>query len=42
MRAFAGTDYETAVVPPEARALLLRFDERSAHYAVRERREGPA
>ena len=29
---FAGTDYEKAVVPPEARALLDRFDERSAHY----------
>jgi heme-degrading monooxygenase HmoA len=37
VRAFAGTDYEVAVVPPEARALLLRFDERSAHYEVRER-----
>lgn len=29
---FAGDDYEKAVVPPEARALLKRFDERSAHY----------
>jgi heme-degrading monooxygenase HmoA len=29
---FAGTDYEAAVVPPKARALLLRFDQRSAHY----------
>jgi heme-degrading monooxygenase HmoA len=35
---FAGTDYETAVVPPAARALLLRFDARSAHYEIRERR----
>ena len=32
VRAFAGTDYETAVVPPKARALLSRFDHRSAHY----------
>jgi heme-degrading monooxygenase HmoA len=32
VRAFAGEDYETAHVPPKARALLSRFDERSAHY----------
>ena len=32
VRAFSGTDYETAVVPPNARALLARFDNRSAHY----------
>jgi heme-degrading monooxygenase HmoA len=32
IRAFAGDDYEAAVVPPEARALLDRFDERSSHY----------
>jgi hypothetical protein len=38
VRAFAGTDYEAAVVPPAARALLTRFDARSAHYEVRERR----
>jgi hypothetical protein len=29
---FAGEDYETAYVPPEARAVLARFDPRSAHY----------
>ncbi len=29
---FAGDDYETAYVPPEARAVLARFDETSAHY----------
>jgi heme-degrading monooxygenase HmoA len=34
VRAFAGDDYEAAVVPPEARALLERFDERSVHYEV--------
>lgn len=38
VRAFAGPDYETAVVRPEARALLLRFDQRSAHYEVRKPR----
>jgi len=38
--AFAGMDYEAAVVPPAARALLDRFDARSAHYDVRERRPG--
>jgi hypothetical protein len=39
VRTFAGEDYEQAVVPPQARQLLLRYDERSAHYEVRERRE---
>jgi heme-degrading monooxygenase HmoA len=38
VRAFAGADYETAVVPPAARALLERFDPRSAHYEVRQPR----
>jgi len=37
VKAFAGVDHEAAVVPPRARALLLRFDARSAHYEVRER-----
>lgn len=32
VRAFAGEDYEAAVVPPEARRLLSRFDERAVHY----------
>jgi hypothetical protein len=32
VRAFAGEDYETAYVPPAAREVLSRFDERSAHY----------
>jgi hypothetical protein len=32
VREFAGDDFELAVVPPQARALLSRFDERSAHY----------
>jgi hypothetical protein len=38
VRAFAGPDYEVAVVPPAARKLLARFDQRSSHYQVRERR----
>jgi heme-degrading monooxygenase HmoA len=32
--AFAGDDYAVAVVPPQARALLLRFDARSRHTEV--------
>jgi len=35
VRTFAGDDYEAAVVPSGARALLSRFDERSQHYEVR-------
>jgi heme-degrading monooxygenase HmoA len=37
VRIFAGEDYEVAVVPPKARAVLSHFDERSQHYEVRER-----
>jgi heme-degrading monooxygenase HmoA len=39
IRAFAGADPETAVVPSKARAVLKRFDARSRHYEVRERQE---
>lgn len=35
VRAFAGEDYEAAVVPPQAQALLSRYDERAQHYDVR-------
>ena len=35
VRAFAGEDYEVAVVPPKARAVLAHFDGRSQHYEVR-------
>lgn len=38
VRAFAGADYEVAVVPAAARALLQRFDARSAHFEVRQPR----
>lgn len=34
VRSFAGDNYEEAVVPPKARALLSHFDERSQHYEV--------
>ena len=36
VRAFAGDDYTRAVVPPKAQSLLARYDQRSAHYDVRE------
>lgn len=35
VREFAGDDYERAVVPAKARAVLTRFDARSQHYDVR-------
>jgi antibiotic biosynthesis monooxygenase (ABM) superfamily enzyme len=35
VRQFAGQDYEAAVVPPKARALLAHFDQRSQHYELR-------
>ncbi|MFW9850318.1 MAG: antibiotic biosynthesis monooxygenase [Candidatus Thorarchaeota archaeon] len=34
VREFAGEEYETAVVPPEARKLLSRFEKTSSHYQV--------
>lgn len=39
VKAFAGPDYETAVVPQKARAVLNRFDVRSRHYEVLEQRD---
>jgi hypothetical protein len=35
VQVFAGENYEVAVVPPKARALLSRFDARSQHYEVK-------
>ncbi len=35
VREFAGEDYEVAVVPPKARAILAHFDPRSQHYEIR-------
>lgn len=40
VREFAGDDYEAAVVPAKARAVLSRFDARSQHYEIREERKG--
>jgi antibiotic biosynthesis monooxygenase (ABM) superfamily enzyme len=40
-KAFAGEDHEAAHVPERARAVLSRFDERSAHYEVVDRRNQP-
>jgi antibiotic biosynthesis monooxygenase (ABM) superfamily enzyme len=36
VKQFAGESYERAYVPPQARELLLRFDEVSQHYEIRE------
>ncbi len=35
VRAFAGPDWEVSVVPPAARAVLARFDDKARHYEVR-------
>lgn len=40
VRGFAGEDYELAVVPEKARAVLSHFDERSQHYEIRAERSG--
>ena len=40
VREFAGEDYEQAVVPEKARAVLSRFDQRSQHYEIKEERKG--
>ena len=38
IKAFVGDDHEVSHVPPAAQAVLARFDDRSAHYAVLDRR----
>ncbi len=38
VRAFMGEDYSLSHVPPQARAVLARFDERAQHFEVLERR----
>jgi len=35
VKAFAGEDFEQACVPAKARAVLARFDDRSAHYEIK-------
>ena len=39
VKEFAGDHMDHAVVPPKARAVLARFDDRSQHYEVRESRK---
>ena len=34
IRDFAGQDYEIAVISPEAKQVLKRFEERAAHYEI--------
>jgi hypothetical protein len=38
IKAFVGADYAVSHVPPAARAVLARFDERATHYEVIDRR----
>jgi heme-degrading monooxygenase HmoA len=40
VRAFAGEDWEAAVIPPRAKQLLSHYDERSQHYSLRVASEG--
>ena len=40
VREFAGEDYELAVVPKNARAVLSHFDARSQHYEIRAESKG--
>ena len=39
VKEFAGEEHEQAYVPPRAREMLERFDERSQHYEIREHLE---
>jgi hypothetical protein len=39
IKAFVGEDYSVSHVPARARAVLKRFDQRTAHYEVIDRRE---
>jgi antibiotic biosynthesis monooxygenase (ABM) superfamily enzyme len=36
VKEFAGDDYERAVIYEDAKPLLLRYDERSQHYEIRD------
>jgi heme-degrading monooxygenase HmoA len=38
VRAVAGPDYETAVIPDERKRVLARWDEKAAHYEIVSRR----
>jgi hypothetical protein len=39
IKSFMGEDYGVSHVPPQARAVLKRFDERASHFEVIDRRE---
>jgi antibiotic biosynthesis monooxygenase (ABM) superfamily enzyme len=39
VKGFVGEDYQVAHVPERARSVLSRFDERSAHFEVIDRRD---
>jgi len=39
VREFTGQEYEQAIVPEKARALLSRFDQRSKHYEIKAERK---
>jgi heme-degrading monooxygenase HmoA len=34
IRSFAGTDVESAVVPPKAREMMIEYDSKARHYEV--------
>lgn len=34
IRAFAGSDLESAVVPPKAREMMIEYDRKARHYEV--------
>lgn len=42
VRALAGVDYETAVIPEERRRVLSRWDDKAVHYDVTAARASPA
>jgi len=39
IKSFMGEDYAVSHVPPQAQAVLKRFDERAAHFEVIDRRD---
>jgi hypothetical protein len=41
IKQFVGDDYTRSHVPPAARTVLARFDDRAAHYVVLDRRQQP-
>src|SRR5690242_8312526 len=41
VKGFMGDDYDVALVPPAAQAVLSRFDPRSHHYEILDHRDQP-